>query len=70
MLGATIAAIMKGTTKLAIYPYIDKMVFTTAIAEYKLEVACSGPNIVTVVRIIGLPIKPSQIKVTTQSVKL
>ena len=70
MLGTTIATIMKVTTKVVICPCIGKIVFTATMAEYKLEVAYSGPSIIMVAKMIGLAIKPSQIKVTTQSVEL
>ena len=61
---------MKVTNKVAICPYVDKMVFTATLTEYKLQIAYSTPNIITVARTIGLAVKPSQIKVTTQSVEL
>ena len=56
MLGTTIAANMKVTTDVAFCLYVDMMVFTVIIAEYKAEVAYSEPNILMVVRIIGLPV--------------
>ena len=66
----TIAAIMKVTTKVAICLYVNKMVLTATMAEYKLEVAHSAPNIIMVTRTIGLAVKPSQSKVATQSMEL
>ena len=42
MLGTTVATIVKVTTKVAIYPSVDKMVFTAKMSEYKLEDANSG----------------------------
>ena len=69
-MGTTVAAIMKVTIKVAIHSYVNKMVLTATMAEYKWEVVHSTPNIITVTRIIGLAVKPSQIKVATQSVEL
>ena len=62
----TIAAIMKITTKVAIRLYVNKMVLTATMAEYKLEVAHSAQNPIVVTRVIGLAVKPNQIKVDTQ----
>ena len=70
VLGIIIAVILKVTTKVAICLYINKMVLTTTIAEYKLEVAYSAPFFFTVTWIIGLVVKPSQSKVATQAVEL
>ena len=64
----TVAAIIKVTTKVAIYLYGNKMVLTATMSEYKLEVAHSAPHIFMVTT-IGLVVKPSQIKVTTLSVQ-
>ena len=69
MLGIAIAAIMKVPPKVAVCLYVNKMVLTTTMAEYKLEVARSALNIITVTRTIGLAVKPSQSKVTTQSIE-
>ena len=55
----TVAAIMKVYTKVAIYLYVNKMVLTATMAEYKLEVAHSALNIVTVTRTFVLAVKPS-----------
>ena len=49
--------------------YVKKMVLTATMAEYKLTVTHGAINIVTVTRIIGLAIKPSQTKVATCSVE-
>ena len=49
--------------------YVNKMVLTATIAEYKLKVVNSALNIIMVTRAIGLAIKPSHPKVATQSVK-
>ena len=70
MLGMTIAATMKVTTKVAIHLYMNKMVLTAIMAEHKLEVAYSALLITTATRTIGIAVKPSQSKVTTQSMKL
>ena len=66
----TISAITKVIIKVNIYLYINKIVLTAKIAEYKLEVTHSALNIIIVIRIIGLAIKPSQTMVATQSVEL
>ena len=65
----TIATITKVTTKLVMYSYVNKMVLTATIADYKLEVAHSALNTIMVLGTIGLAIKPSQTKATTQSVE-
>ena len=70
MLGTTVAAIMKVTSKVAICLYINKMVLTATMAEYKLGVAHSAPITITVTSTIGLDVKPSQSKVATQSMEL
>ena len=57
MLGMTIAIIMKLTTKVAICLYMNKMVLTAIIAEYKLEVAYSALSISMATRTIRLAIK-------------
>ena len=64
-----VAALMKVTTRVAKYSYVNKIVSTATIAKYKLQVAYSEPSIITVVKIIGLAIKPSQTKVATRSVE-
>ena len=69
MLGTTVSIIMKVTIKVSICLYVNKMVSIATMAEYKLEIAYSAPNIVTVTRSIGLAVKTSQNKVTTQSIK-
>ena len=66
----TIAAIMKVTAKVAICLYVNKMLLTTAMAEYELEVAYSAPSIIMVTSTIRLDVKFSQSKVTTQSMEL
>ena len=66
----TIATIMKVIAKGYIYPYVEKMVFIATMANYKMEVVYSGPSIITASKTIGLAVKPSQIKVATQSVEL
>ena len=70
VLGTTIAAIMKVTTKVAICLHINKMVSTAIIAEYKLDVALSAPNIIIVTNTIRLAVGSSQSKVNTQSMEL
>ena len=62
----TIAAIMKVNTKVVICLNVNKMVLTATMADYQLEVAYSAPNIITATRTIGLDVRPSQNKVTTQ----
>ena len=69
MLGTIFAAIMKVATKVAICLYVNKIVLTAKIAEYKLLVVYSAKNIVMVTRTIGLAVNPSQSKVTTQSIE-
>ena len=69
MLGTTIAATTKVTTKVDICSNGYKMVATTTIAECKLEFTHNIPNIIIVTKTIGLAIKPSQTKVTTRSVE-
>ena len=66
MLGTTIAAIIKVTTKVAIRLYVNKMVLTATMAEYKLEVAHSAPNTIMVTNTAVLAIKPSLSMVATQ----
>ena len=70
MLGTTIATIIKVTTKVAICPSVDKMVFTAKISEYKLEDANNGWNIIIIIKTIGLAVKASQIKLASQLVEL
>ena len=65
MLGMMVAAIIKVTTKVVICLHVNKMMLSATMAEHKLEVAHSAPNIVTVIRTIGLAVKPSQSKVVT-----
>ena len=62
MLGITVAAIMKITSKVVFCLSVNKMVSTATMAKYKLEVAHSAPNTTTVTRNIGLAVKPSQKK--------
>ena len=59
MLGTTVAAIMRVTTKVAMCSYMYKIVLTATIAMYELEVAHSAPNTIMVTKTIGLAIKPS-----------
>ena len=66
----TIAAIIEVTTKVAICLYINKMVSTATMAEYKLQVAHSALNTIMVISTIGLAAKPSQSKVASQSMEL
>ena len=70
MLGTSIAAVMKITTKLAICLCVNKMVLTDTMTEYKLEVAHSELNTIMVTSTIGLAAKPSQSKIATQSMEL
>ena len=65
----TISAIMKVTTEIAICLYINRMVLTAKIAEYKLGVAHSAPNTITATSTIGLAVKPRQSKLATQSME-
>ena len=60
---------MKVTTKVAICLYVNKIMLISSIAEYKLEVAHSALNIIIIIRIIGVAVKPSQNKVATQSIE-
>ena len=69
MLGTSIAATTKVTTKVDMCSNGYKMVVTTTIAEYKLEFTHKIPNIIIVTKTIGLAIKPSQTKVTTRSME-
>ena len=69
-LETTIAAVMKVTTKVAICLYINKMVLTAKMTEYKLEVTHSALNTITLTSTIGLAVKPSQNKVASQSMEL
>ena len=50
---------MKVTSKVGICFYVNKIVLTTTMAEYKLEVVYSVPSIIMVTRTIGLAVKPS-----------
>ena len=61
---------MKVTTKVAIRLYVNRMVLTATMAEYKLGVAYSAPNTIMVTSTIGLAVKPSQNKVATQLMEL
>ena len=56
MLGTTVAAIIKVTTKVDVCSYADKIVLTARMAEYKLEFAYSILSIIVVIRNIGLAI--------------
>ena len=44
MLGRTVVTIIKVTKKEAICLFVNKMVLTATMAEYKLEVANSAPH--------------------------
>ena len=66
----TIAAIINVTFKEAICLYVNKMVLTATMAEYKLKVAHSALHVFTITRTIGLVVKPRQSKVTVQAVEL
>ena len=46
--------------------YVNKMVLTGTMAEYKLEVTHSAPNKIMVTRTSGLAIKSSQYKASTR----
>ena len=70
MLGTAVAAVTKVTTKETIHLYVNKMVLTATMAEYKLGVVHSAPNTIMVTITIGLAGKPSQNKVAIQSMKL
>ena len=61
----TTAAILKVTTKMAICLYVNRMVLTATMAEYKLGVAHSALNTIMVTSTIGLVVKPSQSKVAS-----
>ena len=50
VLGMTIAAIMKVTTKVAICLYANKIVLTATMAEHKLEVAHSVSLVIMVTK--------------------
>ena len=63
MLGTTVSAIIKVTTKVDICLYVNKMVLTTTMAEYKLELAHSIPHTITVTRTIGLVVlNPAKVR--------
>ena len=66
----TVAAIIKVTTKVAIHSYVNRMVLTTRMAEYKSGVVHSALNTIMVISTICLAVKPSQSKVATQSMEL
>ena len=70
VLGTTVTAIMKVTTKVTICLNVNKMVSTATMAEYKQKAAHSTPAIITVTSTIGQAVKPSQSKVATQSMEL
>ena len=59
MLGTTVAAIIKVTTKVDICLYVNNMVLTAKMADYKLEVAHSTQHIIMVIRTTALIVKPS-----------
>ena len=61
---------MKVTTRVAMHLYVNKMVLTATMAEYSLGVAYSALNTIMVTSTIGLAVKPSQSKVTTQKIEL
>ena len=63
MLGITVAASTKTTTKIAMCLYTHKMVLPDTMAKYKLSAAHSTSSIVTIIRIIKVACKPSQGKV-------
>ena len=70
MLGTIVAAIVKVTSKVAIWLYVHRMMLTATMAEYELEVAHSAPHIIVITRTIGLVVKPGQSKVATRAVEL
>ena len=70
VLVTTVGAIIKVTTKVSIRLYVNIMVLTAIVAEYKWGVAHGAPNTIMVISTIGLAIKPSQSKVVTQLIKL
>ena len=59
VLRTTVAVIMKVTTKVAIHLYVNNMVLTATMAGYKLGVAFSAINTITVTSTILLAVKPS-----------
>ena len=61
-----VVVIIKVSSKVAICLYINKMVLTETLAEYKLGVAYSALNIIIVTRTIRLAVKSSQSKVVTR----
>ena len=69
LLGTTVAAIVKFTTKVALYSNVNKIVLTNIIAEHKLEVVHSILNVIIVAKTFGLAFKASQTKFTTRLVE-
>ena len=62
VLGTTVASVMMVTTKVAICLYVNKMMFTATMAEFKLEVAHSAPNTIMVTSTMGWLLNPAQIR--------
>ena len=61
MLGTTVGAIMKVTTKVAMCSYVNKIMLTAILAEYKLEVAHSTLNVITVKELLGWLLKSAKL---------